>query len=47
MQRKSDDIRIELENLKKLIEGSGEVEEIKVEQLKINELLEQFLKDVK
>ena len=28
MQGKSDDIRIELENLKKLIEGNGEVEEI-------------------
>lgn len=47
LQGKSDDIRIELENLKKLIEGNGEVEEIKAKQLKINELLEEYLKDMK
>lgn len=47
LQGKSDDIRIELENLKKLIEGNGEVEEIKAKQLKINESLEEYLKDMK
>lgn len=47
MQIKSDDIRIELEKLKKLIEENGDVEEIKSKQLKINEMLEQYLKDMK
>ncbi len=47
MQIKSDDIRIELEKLKKIIEENGDVEEIKSKQLKINEMLEQYLKDMK
>ena len=47
MEYTSKDIREQIENLKELIEKNAEKEEIKLMQQELNQMLEQYLKDVK
>lgn len=47
MEYTSKDIREQIENLKELIEKNADKEEIKLMQQELNQMLEQYLKDVK
>ena len=47
MEYTSKDIREQIENLKELIEKNEKKEEIKLMQQELNQMLEQYLKDVK
>lgn len=47
MEYTSKDIREQIENLKELIEKNAKKEEIKLMQQELNQMLEQYLKDVK
>ena len=47
MEYTSKDIREQIENLKELIEKNADKEEIKLMQQELNQMLEQYLKDMK
>ena len=47
MEYTSKDIREQIESLKELIEKNAEKDEIKLMQQKLNQMLEEFLKDMK
>lgn len=47
MEYTSEDIRIQIERLKELIDKNADIQEIKSEQLKLNQLLEKYLTDKK
>ncbi len=47
MEYTSEDIRIQIERLKELIDKNADIQEIKSEQLKLNQLLEKYLIDKK
>lgn len=43
----SEDIKTQIERLKELIEKNANREEIKIEQLKLNQMLEKYLENTK
>lgn len=43
----SEDIKTQIERLKELIEKNANREEIKIEQIKLNQMLEKYLENTK